>query len=438
MPLALTQVSVNGTAWCQVQISVIPQSSASGLNIYLNYDISGTGGGGNYAGDGVSGMKFWGEAILTITPPTITSASSAAFTVGVPGTFTVTAAGTPTPVLSESGGLPSGVSFSGATGMLSGTPAAGTAGTYPISFTAQNGVGSNAVQSFTLAVNPATAAPAITSAPSTTFTVGTFGSFSVTTTGTPKPTLSESGALPSGVMFSPATGSLSGTPAAGTAGPYSITFTAMNGVGANATQTFTLTVNQAQAGCTPVSQPNGAHLTDLTFSTFNVSSNLTRTLNATQSPACANTAATYIETTGTGQHSANESYTGSIANGVAITQTMYVANVSGSRYLDLAMFDQSWTHYAVIYGINPATCATSQSVLTDSGSNHWTSPGTPLTLTPVTIGGVAWCKIQLSVIPQSSATGLNIYFNFDTLSNGGGGAYTGDGKSEMKFWGAAI
>jgi hypothetical protein len=212
----------------------------------------------------------------------------------------------------------------------------------------------------------------------------------------------------------------------------------MNGVGANATQTFTLTVNQAQAGCTPVSQPNGAHLTDLTFSTFNVSSNLTRTLNATQSPACANTAATYIETTGTGQHSANESYTGSIANGVAITQTMYVANVSGSRYLDLAMFDQSWTHYAVIYGINPATCATSQSVLTDSGSNHWTSPGTPLTLTPVTIGGVAWCKIQLSVIPQSSATGLNIYFNFDTLSNGGGGAYTGDGKSEMKFWGAAI
>jgi len=36
---------------------------------------------------------------------------------------------------------------------LSGTPATGTGGTYSISFTASNGVGSNAVQSFTLTVN---------------------------------------------------------------------------------------------------------------------------------------------------------------------------------------------------------------------------------------------------------------------------------------------
>ena len=123
--------------------------------------------------------------------------------------------------------------------MLSGTPAAGTGGTYPITFTASNGVGSNAVQNFTLTVNQA---PAITSANNTTFGVGNAGTFTVTRTGFPTPTLSESGTLPSGVTFNTTTGVLSGTPAAGTAGNYPITFTASNGVGSNAMQNFTLTV----------------------------------------------------------------------------------------------------------------------------------------------------------------------------------------------------
>ena len=41
------------------------------------------------------------------------------------------------------------------------------------------------------------------------------------------------------------TATLAGTPAAGTGGTYPITITATNGVSPNATQTFTLTVNQA-------------------------------------------------------------------------------------------------------------------------------------------------------------------------------------------------
>ena len=45
------------------------------------------------------------------------------------------------------------------TATLSGTPAAGTAGTYPLTITASNGVGSPANQSFTLTVNPAAAGP---------------------------------------------------------------------------------------------------------------------------------------------------------------------------------------------------------------------------------------------------------------------------------------
>ncbi len=92
------------------------------------------------------------------------------------------------------------------------------------------------------ATPPVGTAPAITSVNSTTFTVGTAGSFTVTATGFPTPTLSEIGTLPSGVTFDPTTGVLSGTPAAGTLGAYPLTFTAANGVTPNATQSFTLTV----------------------------------------------------------------------------------------------------------------------------------------------------------------------------------------------------
>jgi hypothetical protein len=136
--------------------------------------------------------------------------------------------------------LPSGVTFDPATKTLSGTPAAGTGGTYAITFTASNGIGSNAVQSFTLTVNQASA---ITSANEATFTVGTAGSFTVTATGFPSPTFSVTGALPAGVSLAANTGVLSGTPAPDTQGVYSITMMASNGVGSAASQPFTLTVN---------------------------------------------------------------------------------------------------------------------------------------------------------------------------------------------------
>ena len=88
--------------------------------------------------------------------PAIVSANSASFSVGVQGTFTVIATGNPAPTLTQTGALPSGVTFDAQTGVLSGTPATGTGGTvsmnYPIQFTATNGTGSPAVQNFTLTV----------------------------------------------------------------------------------------------------------------------------------------------------------------------------------------------------------------------------------------------------------------------------------------------
>lgn len=91
-------------------------------------------------------------------------------------------------------------------------------------------------------------APAITSGSSTTFVVGAPGSFTVTTTGSPTPSITKAGSLPNGVAFQDngdGTGTLSGTPAA--SGGFSITLDASNGVAPDATQDFTLTVNQASA-----------------------------------------------------------------------------------------------------------------------------------------------------------------------------------------------
>jgi hypothetical protein len=93
-----------------------------------------------------------GDAVAAIS-----SASSTTFTEGTSGSFTPTATGTPTPTITESGALPAGVTFSG--GVLSGDPT--VTGTFPITFTATNGIGSPAVQNFTLTVSGGT--PIITS-----------------------------------------------------------------------------------------------------------------------------------------------------------------------------------------------------------------------------------------------------------------------------------
>ncbi|MBJ7609341.1 MAG: Ig-like domain repeat protein [Candidatus Dormibacteraeota bacterium] len=118
----------------------------------------------------LNGTPFAVATGIQTTAPAITSANHATFTAGVAGSFTVTTTGTPTPVLSVTGTLPAGVTFTDnhdGTAALSGTPGAGTAGPYPLTITANNGVGSAATQSFTLTVKAA-ASP------------GTFGSLAPT------------------------------------------------------------------------------------------------------------------------------------------------------------------------------------------------------------------------------------------------------------------
>lgn len=193
------------------------------------------------ASNGVMPNAVQGLDLMVDGPAVITSANKATFISGQAGTFTVTAAGFPAPTLTETAPLPAGVTFVPASGALNSTTAT-PAGSYSISFIARNGVGEDSVQPFTLTVAP-TEAPKITSPSTASFPVGLPDGFQVTTSGTPAPMLSVNGALPMGVTFTPGTGVLSST-AQTPAGKYTLTFTARNGIGVDATQSFTLSVGR--------------------------------------------------------------------------------------------------------------------------------------------------------------------------------------------------
>ena len=110
---------------------------------------------------------------------------------------------------------------------------------------AGNGDVPDASQSFTLTIEET---PTITSAPSATFTVGTYGIFTVTTVGYPVPSFNTGVVLPAGVNYSDngdGTATISGTPSPGTVGTYNFQNIASNGNNPDATQNFTLTVNEA-------------------------------------------------------------------------------------------------------------------------------------------------------------------------------------------------
>ena len=152
----------------------------------------------------------------------------------------MTVDGYPTPTVSLSGTLPSGVTFDPTTNELEGTPDVGTGGTYDVTLTAINGVSPDATQSFTLTVDEP---PTFTSADNSTFSVGNVGSFQMSASGYPASTFSTSSALPSGVTLD-STGLLSGTPATGTSGFYVLQVVASNAIQPDATQTFTLNVHR--------------------------------------------------------------------------------------------------------------------------------------------------------------------------------------------------
>ena len=99
-------------------------------------------------------------SLVVNTNPAIFSFPTTRFAEGVAGSFPVIASAFPAPTFSIVGQLPTGLSINSATGVISGTPSAGTAGkSFQFEVVVANGVGSDARQLFSITVlgdiNPA-------------------------------------------------------------------------------------------------------------------------------------------------------------------------------------------------------------------------------------------------------------------------------------------
>jgi hypothetical protein len=167
---------------------------------------------------------------ISIPAPVITSATTASGKVGTAFSYQITASNTPTSFGAT--GLPSGLTVSSSTGLISGTPT--VAGTSTVTLSATNSGGTGTA---TLTLTIAPAAPVITSATSASGTVGTAFSYQITATNTP--TSYGATGLPAGLSVSSTTGLISGTPT--TAATSTVTISATNS-GGTGTATLTLTI----------------------------------------------------------------------------------------------------------------------------------------------------------------------------------------------------
>jgi hypothetical protein len=390
---------------------------------------------------------------LTVNPgpaaPAITSANSAAFTAGTAGSFTVTTTGNPAAAISTTSALPAGVTLTdngNGTATLASTEATAV-GSYPITITAANGVSPNATQNFTLVVNPV--APVITSASGTTFSVGTAGTFSVTTTGNPTAVLSatSSPALPSGVTFTPnsnGTATLSGTPPAGSQGTYTLTIRATNS-GGTATQSFVLTVNSGlaitSANSLTVASGKAFSFTVTTTGTptptlsraGTLPSGVTFTANTNGTATLAGTPAatakgsyplTFTARNSTG--TASQAFTLTVANAPAFTSAATLSETAGTAF-NYTVATSGYPTAALKPGTLPAGVSFS-----DNGNGTGSLSGTTalkagtytLTVTATNAGGSASQTITLTVAAVNTSEPVPTFTTPVALTVTSGTAFT--------------
>jgi hypothetical protein len=334
-----------------------------------------------------------GTATASVTvnrTPTITSANTVTFTVGTAGSFTVTTTGYPSPAISKTGTLPAGLSFTdngNGTATLAGTPAAGSGGTYPLSLTANNGVAPNATQTLTVTVmQPA----AITSASNATFTVGTAGSFTITTAGAPPVTaITETGALPAGVTFTDngdGTATLAGTATA--PGAFSMTIKASNGVAPDATQNFTLTVNQAP---TVITNPSDQSV--------NPGASVSFTAAASGFPA------------------PTVQWQRSTDGGASFTN---IAGASSTSYTFTALAGDNGNHYRAVFTNTAGSATTTAATLTVSAAPTITSADH----TTFTVGAAGSFTVTTSGVPNPTLSTTGTRPAWMTFTDNGDGTAT--------------
>ena len=205
--------------------------------------------------------------------PTISGTPATSVTSGQSYSFTPTASDPDGNTLSFSiVNRPAWASFSSSTGRLSGTPSSSSAGEYiEISISVSDGKASASLAPFSITVNQANRAPAISGTPPTSAREGQTYSFTPTASDADGDTLSFSVSnRPAWASFNTTTGRLSGTPGTGTVGSYSnITIKVSDGQTTSSLPAYSIEVQQASMGSAtlswqaPTTRTDGTPLTNL-------------------------------------------------------------------------------------------------------------------------------------------------------------------------------
>jgi hypothetical protein len=266
-------------------------NNGGGATTISNSTITGNSAGKSGGGVSATGTLDIVSSIIALNTATISNPDIETDPVGTPlnantsiigvadgltingaGNLTGTA-GTPLDPLFNPAGLADNGGPTQTIALLDASPAKNV-GSNPLGLlTDQRGVGfarddGNGVDIGAFEILPAVA-PTITSANSTTFLVGTLGTFTVTANGIPNTFTFSATNLPTGITLDPTTGVLSGTPTAGQGGVINtIVITVSNGTLPDATQNFTLTINEAPAITSATPPTTGT--TGVTYGPFTV------------------------------------------------------------------------------------------------------------------------------------------------------------------------
>ena len=168
--------------------------------------------------------------------------------------------------LSGGGALPSWLSFDGGTRTFSGTPTNGDVGTLTITVTAADGNGGTVADTFILTVDNTNDAPTVANpiadrsatasvAFSYVLPANTFHDVDVGDTLVYSAQLAGGGALPSWLVFNPATGTFSGIPGSADVGTLSVEVTATDSQNATVSDSFDIVVGAAPVIPTPQPEP---------------------------------------------------------------------------------------------------------------------------------------------------------------------------------------
>jgi hypothetical protein len=201
-----------------------------------SYRVRGTDAAGNL---GPYSNVASGTTAIPGASPVITSATTAGGTIGVAFAYQITATNAPSSY--GAAGLPAGLSLNAATGLISGTPTAVATSTVTLSATNGGGTGN---ATLTLTISPAL--PVITSAITSSGTVGSAFSYQITATNAP--TSYGAAGLPAGLSLNTATGLISGNPTVAVTSTLTLTATNSGGTGS-----ASLTLTIAAAGSLTVS-----------------------------------------------------------------------------------------------------------------------------------------------------------------------------------------